>query len=264
VPDQKPLVGLALAGGGARGMAHLGIIDYFNEKNYEVAAVAGCSIGAIVGAQLALGKDVEEMAEMTRTFKFRSLIKLTWPRLGFSKLSKMQAYFQNLYGDATFEDTKIPLRIVASDLDSKEEVVFDSGPIWEAVLASAAIPVIFEPHEWQGRRLSDGGLARLNPATCLTNLKLDAIVGSDIGLTRMRTGPVKGIGDCFKQCLEIFIQGQRDQSEAVAALTLHPEVLTEPFLNFSRLDKLRRLGRECCEKEAEALATIFNQESVTS
>lgn len=250
-------MGLALAGGAARGFAHLGILDYLKENNYQPAALSGCSMGSIVASMAALGKSSEEIAALSQSFKFRHLISLTWPSVGLSSLNKMEAYLKNVFGEATFEDTTIPLYVVASDLDSGEEIVFDSGLIWQAVLASSAIPVIFEPYLWQGRRLVDGGLLRLNPAYCLKDKGLSAIIGTDIGLTRTKTGPVKGIGDYAKQCLELLARGQRQQSEKISDLTLKPAIRDKPFLNFSRLEEYREIGKKACLGEKNKIAKIF-------
>lgn len=148
---------------------------------------------------------------------------------------------------------------MASDVDTGEEVVFSSGLLWPAVLSSAAIPVIFEPFEVDGRRLCDGGLLRINPSVQLKEFDLDAIIGSDIGLVRMKTGPVRGIVDYMKQCMELFVTSQRKESEDCCDLTLRPDILTESFLNFSKGEHYRKLGYEACLREAEALEKIFSK-----
>ena len=99
MPASEVRVGVAMAGGAARGLAHLGTLDYFKEHNYKISALSGCSMGAIVAAMAALGKPADEIMEMSKTFKFRSLIKPTWPKIALNKIDKFEAYIKNIFGD---------------------------------------------------------------------------------------------------------------------------------------------------------------------
>jgi NTE family protein len=257
VPDPSKKIGVSMAGGAARGLAHIGTLDYFKEHDYKIAALSGSSMGAIIAGLTSLGKTSDEIYDISKTFKFISLLKPTWPKYAFSKIDKFKDYIYNLFGDYRFEDTCIPLRVVSTDIDSGEEIIFSSGPLWKGILASAAIPVIFEPFLHEGRRLSDGGLVRLNPTTLLKEFGLDAIVGSDIGMVRENTGPVKNIFDNAKQCIEILVSGQQKENEAHCDVMLRPDIKTQPFLNFSKGKTYRQLGYQACVAEAEALASLY-------
>ena len=120
--------------------------------------------------------------------------------------------------------------------------------------------MIVEPYVHEGRRLCDGGLLRMNPSVQLKEFDLTAIVGSEIGMVRMKTGPVKGFVDNIKQCVELMVTGQRKESENCADIVLRPDILTQPFLDFSKGEKYRKLGYKACEDEAQSLEKLFTKQ----
>lgn len=159
--------GIALSGGGARGFAHLGVIQGLRDKGIEPGIISGVSAGAIMGAMVASGKSVHEIREILKEQRFFDLSSWQLPKTGFFRLDKLEALFQATFGNINIEDLHIPLIIAATDLLKGRLTYFEKGPLSRIVQASASIPVIFSPVEIDGRFYIDGGV--------FTNVPLDPI-----------------------------------------------------------------------------------------
>jgi len=138
-------IGLALSGGAARGIAHIGVLQYLEERNIKPCCIAGTSAGSIVGAYYCSGRSISEIKSIVSEMSWKDLFKLTIPRKGLIKISRFLAMLEEQLGDTTFDQLKIPLIVNAVDLISGEEVLFTEGSVARAVAASCAIPGIFTP-----------------------------------------------------------------------------------------------------------------------
>lgn len=173
-------VALALSGGAAYGMAHLGVLEALEEAGIEVAGVAGTSVGSLVGALYAFGVDLDEVREAAEDIDWADLTRPILPRLGLLSLKRLREWLEEHIGEQRIEDAPIPLRIVATDLAAGEGVVLSTGPVDEAVAASCAIPGIFAPLEKEGRLLADGGLVNNLPVRLARSLGVGPVVASDL------------------------------------------------------------------------------------
>ncbi|CAN5252728.1 patatin-like phospholipase family protein [soil metagenome] len=156
-------VALALGSGGARGYAHLGAVEELRARGHQVATVAGASMGALVGGLIAADQD-QAFAEWASSLTQRDVLRLVDPVLsrgGAVNLARVMAEVESLAGDVTINELPIPFTAVATDLESRREVWFQSGSLVSAIRASIAIPGLFVPAVVNGRILVDGGL--LNP-----------------------------------------------------------------------------------------------------
>jgi NTE family protein len=183
--EKQPRIGLALGGGGAKGAAHIGVLKIFEKYGIKISSIAGASVGSIIGSAAAMGMNSEQILEINKRFNSRKFVKISNFRLFSDSLIKakdINKAIQELVGEATFNDTKIPFLAVAVDLESGEEVVLREGKLWEAARASSAIPFIFSPQFFQGRYLVDGGLLNNVPVDHLREQKdLDIIIGVELG-----------------------------------------------------------------------------------
>jgi NTE family protein len=170
-------VHLVLGSGGARGMAHIGVIEMLQQDGYEIVEVIGCSMGAVVGAMFCAGylNDYKNwLLSLTKSGVF-SLFDLTLTMQGFVKGEKIFHKLQEFTGHQNIEDLKIPFTAVATDMVNKKEVYFTSGNIYKALRASIAIPGVFTPVVNDHSVLVDGGV--LNPLPVnLIHKQQDAIV----------------------------------------------------------------------------------------
>jgi NTE family protein len=181
-----PRIGLVLSSGGARGLAHAGVIQVLEEEGIPIAAIAGCSMGAYVGALWAAGLNGSALEERAREIKDRATLKSLLdfnmpPSAGLIRGDKIRQHFERDVGDKTFADLKKPMIVIATDLDNLTPHVFDSGSVSHAVHASSAIPAVCAPVHLDGRRYTDGGASEPLPVTLLKKrLHLDCIIAVNV------------------------------------------------------------------------------------
>jgi NTE family protein len=155
--------GLILSGGGARGFAHLGVLQALEELGIRPGVISGVSAGAIVGVFYADGYSPAEIMDMFVEKKLFSLVRFTVPRSGFLKLTGLHELLRTSLRAKTFEDLQIPLWITVTNLNKGEAEYVNHGPLSDMVIASASIPVLFEPHRIGKYQYSDGGVFDVLP-----------------------------------------------------------------------------------------------------
>ena len=178
--------GLCLGGGGAKGFAHVGVYEVLLERKVPIDAVVGCSIGAIVGAGIAMGKTPAELKEMMMAFSSH-VPHLFMPRkTGLTRGAVLaaaeedSALEQAFSKDLRFEDLKLPFAVNAVDLITGAEVIFDSGPLLPAVRASMSLPGLYPPVSLGDYLLVDGGVINKNPVHLLQRFEVERVVAVDL------------------------------------------------------------------------------------
>lgn len=169
----RPRVGLALGAGGAKGLAYIGVIEELDARGFDVVAIAGSSMGALIGGIYAAGKLDVYRDWVSALAKLDVLRLVDWSLSGggLIKGERIIGVLRELIGEERIEELPITYTAVATDIDRQREVWLDRGPLFEAIRASIAIPSIFRPHMREGRRLVDGGL--LNPVPVMPLLGAD-------------------------------------------------------------------------------------------
>lgn len=160
---KKKTVSLVLGSGGARGLAHIGIIHWLEHNGYEIKSISGCSMGALVGGVYAIGRmdDFEQWVRAVTKSDMVSLLDLSLAGDGLFKGGKIIDRLKELVGDALIEQLPIAYTAVAANISRAREVWFDEGPMFDAIRASISLPVFFTPYKHKGQDLVDGGI--LNP-----------------------------------------------------------------------------------------------------
>lgn len=182
---KDPKVGLALSSGSARGEAHVGVIKAILERGIPIDMISGTSAGAIVGAYFALHGNVDGLEKYIHEVKPKELrdmlsLDLAIRFKGFIGEKKSLQWLKKLIGGVYFSDLKIPLAIVATDMESGEDVVITEGSVLEAVRASIAMPVMFTPTKTQGRFLVDGGFSNPLPVDVVKNIGATFVIASNV------------------------------------------------------------------------------------
>ncbi len=179
-----PKVGLALSGGGARGLAHIGVLKVLEQQRVPIDLLAGTSMGGIVAAGYAAGLNPRhlehEALQMTRPRRLLSLADPTLPRSGLFEGQKIVSYLASQLGECTFEDLRCPLSLLAVDLRDGRPVPLSQGQVIEAVRATIALPGLFTPVEREGRLLVDGGLLDNIPAGVVRDMGADVVIAVDV------------------------------------------------------------------------------------
>ncbi len=160
-------IGIALSGGGIKGMCHAGVLKALEEEGIKPDIISGVSAGAIVGALYADGYSPDEIADIFEHVEFRKMTKLQVPDGGFFRTERFEKYLGSKLRAKTFEDLKIPLRIVATNLDKGESTVFSSGKLLPVIMASSTIPILFSPRKINGENYVDGGVLKNFPVSII-------------------------------------------------------------------------------------------------
>jgi NTE family protein len=178
---KRPSVALVLGAGGARGLAHIGVIDVLRERGYRIAAIAGSSMGALVGGICAAGKlaDYRDWACALERGDVMRLLDFAFGHPGLIKGDRVIAELRRLVGEHRIEELETPFVAVATDLASQREVWMTRGKLFDAVRASIAIPMVFTPHRVDGRELVDGGLLAPIPIAATRMFSADLVMAVD-------------------------------------------------------------------------------------
>lgn len=161
--QNRKTVSLVLGSGGARGLAHIGVIHWLEEHDYKIESVSGCSMGALIGGAYAAGKldEYEKWVRSIRKVDIFKLLDLSWGTNGFFKGERLMRALTDLVGDHLIEDLPMAYTAVAADVSSEKEIWIRSGKLSDAIRASIAMPLFFTPFDYHGTEVIDGGV--LNP-----------------------------------------------------------------------------------------------------
>lgn len=169
---------MALGSGGARGYAHIGVIEALRERGYDIVGISGSSMGAVVGGLQAAGR-LDEFADWAKSLTQRTILRLLDPSIsaaGVLRAGKILDAVRDILGPVTIEELPIPYTAVATDLLTGKSVWFQHGPLDEAIRASIAIPGVITPHEVGGRLLADGGILDPVPMAPLSAVNADLTI----------------------------------------------------------------------------------------
>lgn len=182
--NRIPKIGIAFGAGGARGLANVGVVNILSAEGINIDMVAGSSMGSFIAACVALGIDLNEVMNDFKDIKRRQILSKLYdfhnPAISLVKGKKAFDVLKRYLGASKFSDAKMPLRIIATDLSSGDEVVIDKGSIFEAVCASCSVPGIFPPVSIDNKYLIDGGIANPTPVNRLEDMGADIVIGIDL------------------------------------------------------------------------------------
>ena len=244
-----PSVGLALGGGFARGIVHIGVLKVLEEENIPVRCVAGTSVGALIGAAYCSGVTTAELEQIAARVRFRDLARWTISRLGFATNLRMLTFLNKILKVQTFEELNIPLAVTATDFVSGEGVVFRSGPLADPVRASCAYPGVFLPVTVNGRLLVDGMLAHSLPSQPVRDMGAERVIAVNLkGSWAKGDGP-RHILDVIGQCFSIAQKMNCEQSRNCADLIIEPDVTGYRYDDFEHSADLVQIG-EAAAREA--------------
>lgn len=180
---KKTTVSLVLGSGGARGLAHIGIIHELQERGYEIRSIAGCSMGALIGGVYAAGKldDFESWVCAITKIDMVTLLDISWGKDGLVKGDKIINTLIDLVGDKTIEELPIPYTAIAADVINEKEVWINSGRLFDAIRASISLPLFFTPVKYRDVYLIDGGVLNPVPIAPTFNDDTDITIAVNLG-----------------------------------------------------------------------------------
>src|SRR6202165_33856 len=235
-------ISLALGGGFARGIAHIGVLKVLEEENIPISLVAGTSVGALIGAAYCSGVTIPELEQMAARVRFKDFARWTLSRYGFASNERMIKFLSSILKVKTFEELLIPLAVTATDFSSGAGVVFHSGPLVDPVRASCAYPGMFLPVKIRGRLLIDGMLSHTVPTRPLRQMGADPVLAVHLkGKWTDGDGP-RHLFDVIGQCFAIAQEMNSSQWKQAADLVIEPDVTGYKYDAFECSAALVRAG----------------------
>ena len=239
----RPGVALALGGGFARGFAHLGVLQVLEENHIAISHIAGTSVGSILGAAYASGAPLAQIMATCRTLKFRDIARWHVSRLGLASNHRLADLIDRVFVSQTFEKLKIPMAVVATNLNSGEAVVFTEGNMIDPIRASCAFPGIFEPVEIGTRWLVDGGLIAPVPTQAARNMGARYVIGVSVGMPDGDRGKPTNIFQVVSRAVCAAQKHQLEIWERHADLIIRPDVHSLAWDDFHRADEAIEAGK---------------------
>ena len=240
---RRPKLGIALGGGFARGIAHIGVLKVLEEEKIPIGYVAGTSVGAIIGAGYCSGVTAAELADMAGSLRLADFARLTLSRCGFYNTDRMMRFFARVLKCQRFEELKIPLAITATEYRTGEAVVFTKGALADPIRASCAYPGMFLPVEIEGRSYIDGMLAYAVPTTPLRRMGADRVIGIYLSAHWNNARPPRHVFEVIGQCFSIAQAKLSEAWKKDANLVIEPDVAGFAFDCFERAPELIAAGQ---------------------
>lgn len=255
---QRPKIGLALGSGGARGFAHLGAIKVLKEEGIPIDLIAGSSMGAMVGCFYGAGLDIERLYKLSRAFKRKYYLDFTVPKMGFIAGKRVKELIRIFTHGKRFEQLEIPVSVVATDLMTGEKVIFNKGPIAEAVRASISIPGIFVPEKLNGRLLVDGGVVDRIPVSVVKEMGADIIIAIDVSHVKTNV-EITSIYDVIMQSLDILQMELVTHREIASDFMIRPRVEMYSTKAFTNIEEIMLIGEEETRKHIKKIKKHINE-----
>lgn len=258
VEPQRLKLGLALGGGFARGLVHIGVLKALEQAEIPVEFVAGTSVGSIIGACYCAGMKPDELEEVARAARFKHFARWTLSRYGFCSNDRITQFCARVLRVTTFEDLSIPLAVTATDFHTGEAVVFTKGALVAPIRASCAYPGMFHPVEIDGHSYIDGMLAYAVPTTPLRAMGAERVLGIYLSAHWAQDRPPRHLFEVIGQCFSIAQARMCELWKKDADLVVEPDVNGFAYDCFDRAKDLIALGEESVRVVVPQLREMLN------
>ncbi|MGO8985917.1 MAG: patatin-like phospholipase family protein [Terriglobales bacterium] len=240
--ERIPAIGVALGGGFARGIVHIGVLKVLEEEGIPVRMVAGTSVGAIMGAAYCSGLTIDELIEIAHRVRFTNFARWTLSRYGFATTDRMVSFLKRTLKVQTFEELRIPLAVTATDFNTGRGTVFTSGSIIDPVRASCAYPGMFLPVQIGESCLVDGMLSYPVPTRPLREMGADRVLAVHLRGQWSKTSVPRHYFDVIGQSFAIAQDMAGPVWRSAADVVIEPNVGGFDYDDFKRADELIRVG----------------------
>ncbi|MFC1576561.1 patatin-like phospholipase family protein [Candidatus Omnitrophota bacterium] len=255
---KRKKIALALGGGSARGFANIGVLKVLEREKIPVDFVVGSSIGALTAALYSLGMPASVMEEAALKFSWDKLVDLGISRTAMLKGKKLEALVGELIGGKGFSDTKIPIAITTTDIETGEELTYTKGNLQKLVQASCSWPGIFPPVEIEGRKLTDGGIRSSIPVKMIKKLGEYKVIAVHIGFC-VKKGKLDNLFQMFVQSVQILGQELDRYQSMQADVVIEPELHEIDQFAFDKAKQAIRDGEDATEKVLSAIKKLVGK-----
>jgi NTE family protein len=241
-PVPHPKIGLALGGGFARGIAHAGVLEVFEREGIPIHCITGCSAGAIAAAAYASGATPAEIARAGCKMRFGDVARWSLCRMGFVVSERMQRFLERLLKAYRFEDMRIPLGVIATDLCTGETVRFrDSGDVFLPIRASCSYPGLFQPVKYNDRLLVDGAISMEIPAALARHLGATHVISVHLPV-QAEDKPPTNVFQVVNRCFQIMETRTEDTWRRDTDLVITPDVSHVQWDGFNCGEEMVKAG----------------------
>lgn len=248
--NNRPLVGLALGGGMARGCAHVGVLREFEKHQIPIDLLVGTSVGSLIGGAYAAGLTPDQIEQLALKIRWSDLGRPTVSLLGFYNSERTEDYVRKKFPVTEFEKTRLPFGAVATDIQNGKMVIFTEGSLPLAIRASCAMPVFYTPVMVNGRMMVDGGLVGHIPASVTRVMGADIVVAVDVNSQHLPIPPPTNLFTIMSQSLSVMGRS------AVNYLYADADVIIRPQIENVRPDDLSKAAEMISAGEAAARRVI--------
>ena len=259
VVHKKVKIGLALGGGGARGMGHIGALKAFEELGIKFDYVAGTSAGSIVGALYASGKTATEIEALAKSLKRKDITKGSIPFLKPAKSENIEEVLNSAFGEMkVFSELKIPLSVVCTDLKTGKEIDFDYGNVSKVVAGSCAVPGIFTPVVYEEMHLIDGGLRNNVPADVVKKMGANVVFAIDVNHLRGKGTQSLSTMSVLSSTIGIMMQAKIENVMKFADLVFEPALEEFSPLKLEGVEEMIEIGYKTVMANKDKIKKILS------
>jgi NTE family protein len=253
-------IGLALGGGFARGFAHLGVLRVLEAEHIPITCIAGTSVGSILGAAYASGAPLDRIIAACREVRLKDFSRWSISRMGLASNERMGELIRKWFRALRFEQMRIPLAVVATDLGTGEPHVFRSGEVVEAIRASCAYPGMFQPVMVGSHCLADGGLVAPVPTQAVASMCGGPVVGVNVGFNNWNGSAPQNVFQVVARAINAAQKHHERMWERFADLLIEPDVREIEWDSFERADEIIRAGEVAGRRAVPRLRELLRGE----
>ena len=249
-------IGVALSGGGAKGIAHLGVLKALEEYGVKIDMLSGVSVGAIIGALYADGHSTEDICQFFRSSSLFQMVSFNLPKYGgLANTDRFKTQLGNMLRAQTFEELKIPFVVNATELNAGKNVYFKSGELLNCVIASASVPVFFNPTNINGKLYVDGGMFCNLPASVLKE-HCEFVIGIHANPISYQAS-TGGLLDVAERTFHLAINGNTIQQKNYCDIVIETSKAKKfGMFDVSKTDEIFQIGYDEAKKTLEKLELI--------
>ena len=239
-------IGLALGGGFARGIAHVGVLRVFEQYQIPIKYIAGVSAGSMVAAAYASGATPDEIGKIGAAMRFADVARWSISKMGLAGSERMNQFLQKLLKRYQFEDMKIPLGVVATDLAAGAPVFFrDKGDVLNPIRASCSYPGLFQPLLYEGRLLVDGAMSMEIPSPLLRRMGASHVISVHLPMQQLGGPGATNLFQVINRCFQIMQTHAEKEWRDNSDVVIVPDVTGMEWDAFGSADKLIQAGERC-------------------
>ncbi len=254
---KRPVVGLALGGGMARGCAHVGVLRELEKQQIPIDLIAGVSVGSLIGGAYAAGLSPDQIEQLALTISWNDLGRVTISKLGFYDSKRTEEYVRKHFPATEFEKTRLPFGAVATDIQTGKMVIFTEGSLPLAIRASCAMPIFYTPVMVNGRMMVDGGLVGHIPASVARLMGADIVIAVDVNSQHLPIPQPTHLFTVMAQALSVMGRTAVQYLYADADVVIRPQIEQVRPDDLSKAAEMITAGEEAARRVVHKIRQLI-------